>query len=125
MFKSMAAGGIAMLAAVIMQPSVGHAGTNVDVAIGVGGYPVQYHPGYPSQYPDYGDEDDEQEDYDYISCGEGRRVLRSYGFRYIRVLRCGGEIYSYQAVKRYRPWIVRVSARSGRIISVRPVRGYY
>jgi hypothetical protein len=123
----MAAGGFALLAAFIIQPATSQAGTDVDVTFGMGGYP-DYYPGYPvyhrPDYPDYYD-DDEYDDYDGISCGQGRRIVRSQGFRQIRVLRCGGEIYKYQAVKRYRPWIVRVSARSGRVISIRPARGYY
>lgn len=128
MFKSMAAGGFALLAAFIIQPATSQAGTDVDVSIGLGGYPVQNYSGYPvSHRPDYLDYDDDEydDDYDYISCWQGRRIVRGYGFRYISVLRCGGEIYKYQAVKRYRPWILRVSARSGRIISIRPARGYY
>jgi hypothetical protein len=129
MFKSMAAGGIAMFAAFIIQPSLSQAGTDVDVSIGAGGYPAQYYPHYPaynSGYPGYDDNDeDDEDDYDYISCGQGRWIVRAHGFRQVRVLRCSGEVYKYQAVKRYQPWIVRVSARLGRIISVRPVRGYY
>jgi hypothetical protein len=123
MFKSVTVGGVALLAGLLFQPVSGQAGTRVDFVIGTGGYPAQYHPG---QYPgsDYDDEDDEDES-DYISCSEGRRIVRSHGFWRVRVLQCGGEIYRYQAIRRYQPWIVRVSARSGRIIGVRPVRGYY
>ena len=126
MFKSMAVGGFALLAAFIIQPATSQAGTDVDVSVGIGAYP-DYYPGYPvyhrPDYPDY--YDDEDDDYDWISCGQGRRIVRAQGFRQIRVLRCGGAIYKYQAIKRYRPWIVRVSAKSGRVISIRPVRGYY
>jgi hypothetical protein len=124
MFKSMAAGSIALLVAFVIQPATSQAGTDLDVSVGLHGYPVQYDSGYPARYPDY-DDDDDEDDYDYISCSQGRRVVRNYGFRHIRILRCGGEIYKYQAIKRYRPWVVRVSARSGRIVSVRPARGYY
>jgi hypothetical protein len=126
MFKSLAAGGIALLAAFFIQPGVGQAGADIDVSIGAGGYPAQhypYNPVYHPGYPDYDDDDDY--DYDFISCGQGRRIVRSHGFRHVQVLRCGGDVYRYRAIRRHRPLIVRLSARSGRILSVRPVRGYY
>jgi hypothetical protein len=126
MFKSLAAGGIALLAAFFIQPSVSQAGTDVDVSVGAGGYPAQYYPYHPVYHPGYPDyDDDDEDDYDYISCGQGRRIIRSHGFRDVRVLRCGGDVYRYRAIRRHRPLIVRLSARSGRILSVRPVRGYY
>jgi hypothetical protein len=59
---------------------------------------------------------------------EGRRIVRQHGFRQVRPTRCGGEVYKYRAVKRYRLWSVRVSARSGRIISAHVIGrygGYY
>ena len=120
MLKSLVAGSIALLAAFVMHPNGSQAGT--DVGVGAGVYPAHYYPDYPDylgypHYYDYGSE--------YISCGVGRRIVRAYGFNRIKVLRCGGEIYQYQALRHYQPWIVRVSARSGRIIGARPLRGYY
>jgi hypothetical protein len=128
MFKSMAAGGIALVAAFFIEPNLSQAGTDVDVGIAAVGYPAQYYPHdpvYHPGYPDYGDNEDDDDDYEYVSCSQGRWIVRAHGFRHVRPLRCGGEVYKYQAIKRYQPWIVRVSARSGRIVSARPVRGYY
>lgn len=113
MFKMVAAGGIALLAALAAQPGDAKAGTHIGIGLGIGGggwAPAPYEPSYPVYDPD--DEDD-----DYISCGEGRRIVRDYGFYRVRPTRCGGSVYRYEAVKRDRLWSVKVSARSGRIIS--------
>jgi len=114
MFKSLTAGGMALLAALVINPDSSQAGAALDVTNGAAAYPVHYYPDYPVYY-----------DYDYIPCSLGRRIVRAHGFNRVKVLRCGGEVYKYQALRRYRPWIIRVSARSGRIISARPLRGYY
>ncbi len=79
----------------------------------------QYHGGggtYP--YPDYDDDYDEER----ISCWEGRREVRQAGFRNVRPVRCSGDIYRYNAIRRGHSWTVRVDAWSGRIVSIRPVR---
>lgn len=112
MFKRLVAGSIALLAAFVIHPNSSQAGADVDV------YWAHHYPGDPVYYPD-------PYEYDYIACGVARRIVRYHGFNRIKVLRCGGEIYTYQALRRYRPWIVQVSARSGRILSARPLRGYY
>jgi len=113
MFRIIAAGSAALFVAFAMQPASALAGTHVGVGIGLGGgyYPPPYEGGYPvyDPYDDY--------DADYISCGEGRRIVRDYGFYRVRPTRCGGSVYRYEAVKRDRLWSVKVSARSGRIIS--------
>ncbi len=117
MYRIFAVGGMALLAALALQPAEARAGTHVGVGIGLGlgggYYPAPYERGYPvyDPYDDYAD------DGDYISCGEGRRIVRDYGFYQVRPTRCGGSVYRYEAVKRHRLWSVKVSARSGRIIS--------
>jgi hypothetical protein len=120
MFKTLTAGGMALLAALVINPNSSQAGTDLDVTSGAAAYPVHYYPDY-RVYPGY----PYYYDYEYISCAEARQVVRAHGFNRVKVLRCGGEIYKYQALRRYRPWIIRVSARSGRIISARPLPGYY
>ena len=120
MYKMVAAGGLALLAAWGLQPVDAKADTTIGIGVGGGWYPGPYEPGYPAYDP--GDDDD---DYDYISCREGRRILRDYGFYRVRPTRCGGEVYRYEAVKRDRVWSVRVSARSGRIISARVIGDFY
>lgn len=115
MFRIITAGSVALFVAFAMQPASARAGTHVDVGIGLGGgyYPAPYESGYPVYDPYDGYDDD----VDYISCGEGRRIVRDYGFYDVRPTRCGGSVYRYEAVKRHRLWSVKVSARSGRIVS--------
>jgi hypothetical protein len=117
MYKMIAAGGLALLAALALQLTDAKADTSIGIGVGMGGgwYPPSYEPRYPVYDPD--DEDDD----DYVSCGEGRRIVRDYGFYRVRPTRCGGPVYLYEAVKRDRLWSVRVSARSGRIISARVI----
>lgn len=80
-----------------------------------------YHGGgstYP--YPSFDDDYYERR----ISCWEGSREVRQAGFRNVRPLRCSGDNYRYNAIRRGHNWTVRVDAWSGRIVSIRPVRYY-
>ncbi len=120
MHRILAAGGIALLASLAALPSSSLADTRVGITLGEGWSPAPYRPVHDPDYDDYDDDD-----YDYISCSEGRRIVRDYGFRQVRPIRCGDEIYRYRAVKRYQLWSVKVSARSGRIVSARPIGDYY
>jgi hypothetical protein len=123
MYKNIVVGGVALLAAFAMQPAAAQANPQIGIMFGEGWSPAQYYPNYDAKYyPDYDDEDEYDEDY--ISCSEGRRIVRQHGFRQVSPIRCGGEVYKYRAVRRHRLWIVRVSARSGRIISARVISGY-
>ena len=123
MYRFFAAGGMALLGALALQPADAQAGTHVGVGIGLGGgfYPAPYEP----RYPVYDPYDDDDYDGGYISCGEGRRIVRDYGFYRVRPTRCGGSVYRYEAVKRDRLWSVKVSARYGRIISAYVVDDEY
>ena len=116
MYKVTAAGCMALLAALAFQPADVRADTTIGVGVGGGWYPDLDEPRYPVYDPD-----DDDDDYGRISCREGRRVLRDYGFYRVTPTRCGGSIYRYEAVRRDRLWSVRVSARSGRIISAREI----
>lgn len=122
MLKMVAAGGMALLAALAVQPVDAKADTRIGIGVGGGWYPPAYEPRYPVYDPD--DEDDD-EDYGYVSCREGRRIVRDYGFHRVTPTRCGGSVYRYEAVKRDRVWSVRLSARSGRIISARVIGDIY
>ena len=112
MFKMVAASGMALLAALALQPAAAKADTRIGIGLGGGWYPPAYEPGYPVYDPD-----DDDDGYDYISCREGRRIVRDYGFYRVTPTRCGGDVYRYEAVKRHRLWSVKVSARSGQIIN--------
>jgi len=122
MNKMLAAGGVALLAALAFQPVSAGADTSIDIGVGVPGYPPAYEPRYPVYDPD---DDYDDDDYDYISCRQGRRIVRDYGFYRVTPTRCGGAVYRYEAVKRHRLWSVKVSARSGRIISARVIGDFY
>ena len=121
---SVAAGGLLMV-----QPQKASAGVDVDVNIG-GTYPY-----YPVQYGQYGgdyrsypsyryDYDDEDNDYDRISCWEGRRIVSRAGFRGVHTVKCYGDVYRYRAWRRGHQWRVSVDSDTGRIIRARPVEYY-
>jgi hypothetical protein len=65
------------------------------------------------------------DDYDYgrLSCGEARRLVRRQGFRHIEARDCSGSRYRFTGWRRGTPFSIRISARSGRIISINPL-GY-
>lgn len=116
MLRTFVVGGALLLAAFAGTVQSARADTRIGVTIDEGWTPSQYYPDDP--------DDDYDDDQDYISCGEGRQVVREEGFRRVRTVRCGAEVYRYEAVKRYRLWSVKVSARSGRIISARVIGNY-
>ena len=122
-----AAAAVAVLAAGISAPA--NAKVNVDLFIG--GYNPGYNPGYYEPgYPVYdgGYRPRRHQDYDYepapvyqsygISCEEGRDQVRDSGFRKVRAVNCDGKRYTYKARRNGNPYIVRVSRRSGDIVSV-------
>lgn len=55
-----------------------------------------------------------------ISCGEGRYIV-DRRFNRVRTIECRGSTYTYLGRRDGDTWRVTVSARSGRIISVRPI----
>ncbi len=124
MYKSIVAGAALALAALSLESASALAGTRIGIAVGEP-WPVPHHYPGPVYDPGYPDDEDAYDDEDYVSCREGAGILRDYGFHAIRPVRCGGDIYRYQAVKRYRLWSVRVSARSGRIIGARVIGDEY
>lgn len=110
----------------IAQPQTASAGVDVDIDVAVQSKPSSYHPVqyYPDQgYQSYRDYDDD-DDYDRVSCWEGRRILRYAGYRGVMTIRCYGHVYRYQAWKRGHQWRVSVDADTGRIIRARPIDYY-
>ena len=110
---------IALAVALFAIPA--QAGTSAGIAVGepYPGYDPQpgYYP-YPSPYHD--DEDNE----DQISCWEGKQILRQRNFRQVRPVKCQGTIYRYRALKRGRPWMVRVNSFTAQVVSARPLYRY-
>lgn len=108
----------------LAQPQKASAGVDVDVNLGGSPYyPAQPYPSYPSYHHDGGY--DEDEEYDRINCWQGRRIVRSAGYRNVQTQRCYGDIYRYSGWKRGHQWRVSVDADTGRIIRARVVRTYY
>jgi len=120
-----AAAAFVAIAAGVSAPA--NAKVNVDLFIG--GYNPGYNPGYYEPgYPVYDGGYRRHHNYDYepapvyqsygISCEEGRDQVRDSGFRKVRAVNCNGKRYTYKARRNGNPYIVRVSRRSGDIVSV-------
>jgi hypothetical protein len=71
--------------------------------------------GYDDDYG-YGDDDD----FGRVSCRQARRMLRYRGWRRVRAEDCSGRRYTFIGWRRGDFYSIRVSARSGRVISVSP-----
>jgi hypothetical protein len=125
-----AAAAVAVLAAGISAP----ANAKVHVDLFVGGYNPGYNPGYyePS-YPVYDGgyrprrhHRDNYENYEPapvyqnygISCDEGGDQVRESGFYKVRALSCDGKRYTYKGRRDGIKYIIKVSRRSGDIVSV-------
>jgi hypothetical protein len=99
------------------------ANAKVKVDLYVGGYhPDYYEPSYPvydpppppprPRYePDYGYDDG-------ISCDDGIDQVREAGFYKVRALSCEGRRYTYKGRRDGYKYIIKVSRRSGDIVSV-------
>jgi hypothetical protein len=116
-----AAAAVAVLATGISAP----ANAKVKVDLYVGGFdPGYYEPSYPAYEPaprprrhHYEDYEPVYESYG-ISCEEGRDGVRDSGFYKVRVISCDGRRYTYKGRRNGNPYVIRVSRRSGEIISV-------
>ena len=109
----------------------------VKVIVGIGGYPGGYcydhydpyrcnnggyypRPGIYDPYRhDYNDGYDD--DYGRLSCSEARWMLSERGYHDIRVNSCGGRYYVFIARRHHHTYLIKVSAQSGIIRSVRPI----
>ena len=108
-------------AIIASQMSISHAGNGFSGGIAIGEpYPERY-PDYRERPRDWWDEDDDE--YEAITCREGRRIVRNEGFRRVEPVKCHGNVYRYRAIRRDRLWSVRVNAWTGRIVSAR-IEGY-
>jgi len=107
------------------------ADVDVDIAIGVGGYDPAYDGWYDEDYggryyerrhyrPRHYDDYDEEVTV-YISCGEGKRLLRRLGYRDVRTENCRAPNYRYEARRNGRWFEIRMDT-SGDINRIRRVR---
>ena len=109
MLKSMALAGALFFGLVIVGPvSSARAGTNVDIGIGPGG---TYDSG-PYYWPARRG----------ISCGEGRRIVASAGFRRVTPVVCHGREYTYRGIRRDSMYSITLRSFSGRIKDVHRIR---
>ncbi len=57
-----------------------------------------------------------------ISCIQGTRVARQYGFRHIEVVSCDDyEVYVYEALRGRVPWRIMVDKSAGHIVEAQPL----
>jgi hypothetical protein len=130
--KTLAVAGLSA-AAIALGAGAADARTKLRIGVGIGDdctlYGDCYYGGgygiydgddgfYRRRYrPRYDDHDD---DYGRLSCGEARRILRRQGWYRLRPDDCSGHRYRFTGWHDGEPFSIRVSARSGRVISVRP-----
>jgi hypothetical protein len=98
------------------------AGASAGIAVGEPYPGYDPYPGYHPYPPPYYDDDEDDEDQ--ISCWEGRQIVRERNFRQVRPIKCQGTIYRYRAIKRGRPWLVRVNSFTAQVVSARPLNRY-
>jgi hypothetical protein len=113
-----AAAAVSAIAFGVSAPA--NAKVNIDLYLGGPGYyepaypvyeePRYYEPRYEHRRPRY--------EYSGISCESGRDLVRDSGFRKVRAVDCSGRRYTYRARQNGDTFIVKVSRRSGNIISV-------
>jgi hypothetical protein len=101
-----------------------NAKVNVDLYVGGFGpgyyepaYPVYEEPRYYDDEPRYEHRRPRYESYR-ISCDDGSQAVRDIGFRKVRPIDCSGRSYTYKARRHGNPFVVKVSSRNGRVISV-------
>ncbi len=87
--------------------------TNVNIYLGIPHYGYQVGPDYvyrkghgwyrPGR------------NYNRLSCGEARRLVRDRGFRNVEARNCSGRTYTFRAVRSGRVFVVYVNARTGAV----------
>jgi hypothetical protein len=114
--RGLLAAGAAIAFAFLAQPHAAQA-QDIDIGIGVG---PQYDPGYRRDY-DPGYRRDYDRDEDFISCSQGRRIVRRAGYNSVSSLRCSGDVYRYRGIRRGSAWRISVDASSGAIVGTRKI----
>ena len=57
-----------------------------------------------------------------VNCREARQILRGRGYYDIEVMTCGGRYHEFAAWKGGHAFLITVSARSGRVVSIQRLR---
>jgi len=101
--KALYAAALAMPLALAAQPA---SADDVDVHLGIGvGTPHYYGYGvYPDGYFPHRRK---------MSCWQARQLVRDRGFRRVRTLECNGRVYTFRALRRGKPVLISVNARTG------------
>ena len=141
-FKTLAVAGLAATA-IAFGASTADARSRLQIGVGIGDdctlYGNCYYGGggYDPGYSYYGGEPNDgyvhprrrrhvsdynnDEDYGRLSCGDARRALRNQGFYRLEARDCGGNNYRFVGWRDGDPYLIKISSRSGRIKSVRPL----
>lgn len=60
-----------------------------------------------------------------LSCWKGRKVVKNYGYKWVKKIECQGPVYTYKARKKiggvFHKFRVRVNAWNGNIVQVVPI----
>jgi hypothetical protein len=113
-----AAAAIATSLVALVPATQAEAKTNIDfnIGIGVGGF----YPGGGYGDGGYYPVSDDYEDYDGISCNQGRKTVKWAGFHNVQAYDCSAPVYGYKAQKNGHVFKVKVNFH-GDIISVKKV----
>jgi hypothetical protein len=122
-FKSLiAAATLALGLAVALPAAESRADVDVDIGFGVGvvggGYGYGHRPGWrPGGYAAYPvrpylyDYEDAWAEDDYVTCRQGRKILRRYGFHDIKTENCRQPHYKYTGWRKGREFLIRMNSR--------------
>jgi hypothetical protein len=122
----------AMSAGIAGSAVTADAKTNITIGVGIPA-PVYVEPEYIYEEPPppprrrvyveevYDDGYEEPHRSYRVSCGQAARMLRNNGYRRVEAQDCGGRRYSFVGWRRGEPYLVTVSARSGRIVGRSPL----
>ena len=115
-----AAAAIASVVSFASAPAQAETNVDFNIGLGFGGFGPDY--GYEGDYPYHGFHGYPRPRPSHygVSCGGGREVVRSAGFRRVTAFDCSAPTYGYKAWRDGDLYRVKVSY-TGRIISVRPI----
>jgi hypothetical protein len=98
-----------LTAAVPAQQAEAKTHIDINLGFGFGGFDPGYDDGYQPVYHPH-----------YMSCGEGRDVVRWEGYRNVHAFDCAGPMYRYTGWKHGRPYVIFVGV-GGHFQGARPL----